>query len=127
MKVAQPVGAASRLDVFAMATAYGEEAARHMANHRQVSFDWFMEMTTKKFAGLFPSDFWEKLIFQASAQEPAVRHAVVALSAAHRFDHYYEPWKIPATYGFDAERFTLQQYNKAIQHLSVRKGQNEKK
>jgi hypothetical protein len=85
-----------------------------------------MEMTTKKFAGLFPSDFWETLIFQASAQEPAVRHAVVALSAAHRFDHNYEPWKIPATYGFDAERFTLQQYNKAIQHLNVRKGQSER-
>ncbi|KAJ5144847.1 hypothetical protein N7448_002239 [Penicillium atrosanguineum] len=83
----------------------------------QVSFDWFMERTTKKFAGLFTSDFWETLVFQASAQEPAVRHAVVALSAAHRYDSNYGPWMIPAVYGFDAEQFTLQQYNKAIKFL----------
>ncbi|KAJ5225202.1 hypothetical protein N7468_006427 [Penicillium chermesinum] len=96
-------------------------------NHdEQMSFDWFKEMTTKKFAGLFKSDFWETLVFQASAQEPAVRHAVVALSAAHRFDPNYEPWTIPTTYPFDAEQFTLQQYNKAIQHLKLRMGRNEK-
>lgn len=85
-----------------------------------------MEITTKKFAGLFQSDFWETLVFQASAQEPAVRHAVVALSSAHRYDNKTEPWTIPAAYGFDTERFTLVQYNKAIQHLNTRMGQNEK-
>jgi hypothetical protein len=88
-----------------------------LSQDEQISFDWFMEKATKKFAGLFTSDFWEILVFQASAQEPAVRHAVVALSAAHRFDSNYGPWTIPAIYGFDAERFTLQQYNKAIHYL----------
>lgn len=84
-----------------------------------------MEKTTKKFAGLFASDFWETLVFQASAQEPAVRHAVVALSAAHRYDSKYGPWMVPATYGFDAERFTLQQYNKAIKYLRTPGGNNK--
>ncbi|KAJ5675730.1 hypothetical protein N7462_008627 [Penicillium macrosclerotiorum] len=91
--------------------------AGSLTHEEQAYFDWFMEKTTKKFAGLFNSDFWETLVFQASAQEPAVRHAVVALSAAHRFDRNYGPWTIPATYGFDAEKFTLQQYNKAIINL----------
>ncbi|KAJ6015685.1 hypothetical protein N7540_010276 [Penicillium herquei] len=88
-----------------------------MTADEQMYFNWFMEKTTKKFAGLFASEFWETLVLQASAQEPAVRHAVVALSAAHRFDRTDKPWTIPVTYGFDAEQFTLQQYNKAINFL----------
>ncbi|KAJ5108832.1 hypothetical protein N7456_005507 [Penicillium angulare] len=97
-----------------------------MTPDEQAYFDWFMEKTTKKFAGLFASDFWETLVLQASAQEPAVRHAVVALSAAHRFDLNYEPWTIPATYGHDAEQYTLQQYNKAIHHLRKTTGASQK-
>ncbi|KAJ5734265.1 hypothetical protein N7493_003051 [Penicillium malachiteum] len=93
-----------------------------MTADEQLYFNWFMERTTKKFAGVFPSDFWETLVLQASAQEPAVRHAVVALSAAHRFDRTDQPWAIPVTYGFDAEQFTLQQYNKAIHFLRATVG-----
>ncbi|KAJ5631629.1 uncharacterized protein N7484_011729 [Penicillium longicatenatum] len=97
-----------------------------MTSEEQTYFDWFMDKTTKKFAGLFASDFWETLVLQASAQEPAVRHAVVALSAAHRFDRSNEPWSIPSTYLFDVERFTLQQYNKAIHHLRLITGSTQK-
>ncbi|KAJ5273586.1 hypothetical protein N7478_008711 [Penicillium angulare] len=97
-----------------------------MTPDEQAYFDWFLEKTTKKFAGLFASDFWETLVLQASAQEPAVRHAVVALSAAHRFDLNYEPWTIPATYSYDAEQYTLQQYNKAIHHLRTTTGVSQK-
>lgn len=93
--------------------------AGSLTREEQTHFDWLMEKTTKKFAGLFRSDFWETLVFQASAQEPAVRHAVIALSAAHRFEQSHDPWTIPAIYGFNAERFTLQQYNKAIYCLRV--------
>lgn len=97
-----------------------------MTSEEQMYFDWFMAKTTKKFAGLFASDFWETLVLQASAQEPAVRHAVVALSAAHRFDRNSEPWSIPSVYVFDVERFTLQQYNKAIHHLRLMTGSIQK-
>ncbi|KAF7171390.1 hypothetical protein CNMCM5623_003767 [Aspergillus felis] len=97
-----------------------------MTSEEQTYFDWFMAKTTKKFAGLFTSDFWETLVLQASAQEPAVRHALVALSAAHRFDRSREPWSIPSTYVFDVEQFTLQQYNKAIHHLRLRMGSTQK-
>jgi hypothetical protein len=73
--------------------------------------------TANKFAGFFQSDFWQTLIFQASAQEPAVRHAVIALSSAHRSDQLHGSKATAARDKFDGERFTLQQYNKAIQHL----------
>jgi hypothetical protein len=57
------------------------------------------------------------LIFQASAQEPAVRHAVIALSSAHRSEQRYNSKAAAALNKFDGERFTLQQYNRAIQYL----------
>ncbi|CAG8908949.1 unnamed protein product [Penicillium egyptiacum] len=89
--------------------------AGNLSHEEQLCFDWLIKRTAKKFAGLFPSDFWETLIFQASAQEPAVRHAIIALSSAHRFQERYAAG--PNKY--DEECFTLQQYNKAIQHLRL--------
>ncbi|KAJ5964527.1 transcriptional regulator family: Fungal Specific TF [Penicillium vulpinum] len=85
----------------------------NLSHEEQMCFDWLIKRTAKKFAGLFPSDFWETLIFQASTQEPAVRHAVIALSSTHRFQQRYTA--TPDKY--DEECFTLRQYNKAIQHL----------
>ncbi|KAJ5824307.1 transcriptional regulator family: Fungal Specific TF [Penicillium robsamsonii] len=88
-------------------------AVGNLSHEEQLCFDWLIKRTAKKFAGLFPSDFWESLIFQASAQEPAVRHAVIALSSTHRSQQEYAA--LPNKY--DEECFTLRQYNKAIQHL----------
>ncbi|KAJ5747993.1 uncharacterized protein N7511_009689 [Penicillium nucicola] len=86
-----------------------------LSDEENVCFDWLIKRTAKKFTGLFASDFWETLIFQASAQEPAVRHAVIALSSAHRFAQYDEEGLLVNK--LKEERFTLQQYNKAIQYL----------
>jgi hypothetical protein len=96
----------------------------NLSREEQTHFDWFVNKTREKFAGLFTSDFWGTLVFQASAREPAVRHAVVALSAAHRFEIGCDPWVIPAIYGVGVEKFTLQQYNKAISHLRVATGKS---
>ncbi|KAJ5446208.1 Protein of unknown function DUF3468 [Penicillium cf. griseofulvum] len=87
--------------------------AGNLSHKEQLCFDWLIKRTAKKFAGFFRSDFWESLIFQASAQEPAVRHAVIALSSTHRFQQQYAATSNKC----DEECFTLQQYNKAIQHL----------
>ncbi|CAG7917990.1 unnamed protein product [Penicillium olsonii] len=92
------------------------ETQRGLTSDELMSFDWFRVKTTKKLAGLFTSDFWETLVFQASVQEPAVRHAVVALSAAHRSDFSHGPSAIAAR-GPNAEQFMLQNYNKAISYL----------
>ncbi|KAJ5788432.1 transcriptional regulator family: Fungal Specific TF [Penicillium paradoxum] len=88
----------------------------NLSQEEQVCFDWLIKRTTKKFSGLFPSDFWQTLVFQASAQEPAVRHALIAVSSAHRFDYQHGPDSL-AENKLKDERFTLQQYNKAIRHL----------
>ncbi|KAK4864263.1 hypothetical protein LT330_010056 [Penicillium expansum] len=85
----------------------------NLSYEEQLCFDWMIKRTARKFAGLFPSEFWETLIFQSSAQEPAVRHAVIALASTHRVQQRYAP----ARDKYDEECFTLQQYNKAIQHL----------
>ncbi|KAK9364324.1 transcriptional regulatory protein moc3 [Lipomyces kononenkoae] len=47
-------------------------------------FDWFERRTSPKIRGSFDSEFWSKLILQASINELAVRHAVVAVSFIHR-------------------------------------------
>ncbi|CAG7917013.1 unnamed protein product [Penicillium olsonii] len=91
--------------------------AGSLNDEEQVCFDWLIKRTAKKFAGIFQSDFWETLIFQASAQEPSVRHAVIALGSAHRFEQRSDP-RVPAEpTTISTEHFTLQQYNKAIRHL----------
>ncbi|KAI4649284.1 hypothetical protein J4E93_003600 [Alternaria ventricosa] len=62
-------------------------------------------------SGWFASKFWNSIVLPAASSEPAVLHAAVALSAAHRcsFDAAQAP---------DArEKFMLQQYGKAIQSL----------
>jgi hypothetical protein len=62
-------------------------------------------------SGWFSSSFWNATVLPAASSEPAVFHAAIALSAAHRcnFDLSQAP---------DArEKFMLQQYSKAIHSL----------
>ncbi|EEA26305.1 conserved hypothetical protein [Talaromyces marneffei ATCC 18224] len=47
-------------------------------------FDWFERRASPKLRGSFDSEFWSKLILQASINELAVRHAVLAVSFIHR-------------------------------------------
>jgi hypothetical protein len=62
-------------------------------------------------SGWFASKFWNSIVLPAASSEPAVLHAAVALSAAHRCS--FHPAQAP-----DAkEKFMLQQYSKAIQSL----------
>ncbi|KAI5925111.1 hypothetical protein F4810DRAFT_660997 [Camillea tinctor] len=79
---------------------------------------WFMYRTMIKFPGTCLSGFWETLVFQGSAAEPAVRHAITALSSAHKRESLEddEPMVIGNT--LDAQqRFMLQEYSQAIHHL----------
>ncbi|KAI0523735.1 hypothetical protein F5B22DRAFT_659468 [Xylaria bambusicola] len=76
------------------------------------SFAFFMQCTCSQLAGFFGSEFWERLVFQAAYNEPAVRHAVVAIGSRHEL----------AIYQKAAERdavgcFALGEYNLAIRHL----------
>lgn len=80
--------------------------------------DWFMRRTVRKLPGVFSSAFWDTLLYQASATEPAVLHAILALSSAHRKEGIdskdLEKKKNTVD---ELERSTLQQYSNAISHL----------
>lgn len=87
-----------------------------MSTHEQYCFKWFMDHTVKNFPGLIPSPFWQTLVCQASSSEPAVLHAMLALSSAHRKDGLDNPLKFRNTPD-TLEQFMLQQYSSAISHL----------
>ena len=75
--------------------------------------EWFACRSRVNWPGAFGSSFWNTLVLQASAREPAVLHALLALSAAHRSEWHYSS---DAT-GDPYEQFALLEYTKAIHHL----------
>ncbi|KAH9906979.1 hypothetical protein F4778DRAFT_778407 [Xylariomycetidae sp. FL2044] len=85
----------------------------------QSCFEWFLRKTSLKLPGAFLSPFWDSLLLQAALAEPAVLHAVLALSSAHRRDSLvYRTGLEPHPLAPDAvEQFSLRQYGRAISHL----------
>jgi hypothetical protein len=81
---------------------------------------WYQGYTADKLPGLFPSDFWRLLLPRASYSEPAVMHAVVALTSAHR--HVQADNTVGRLLA--DEPFTLQAYSKAISYLRPHFGPN---
>ena len=81
-------------------------------------FEWFKCRTSPKLPGGFISSFWSILLLQASLSEPAVLHAVLALSSVHRRGINKAHMKMETNKILDeGERFSLQHYVKAITHL----------
>jgi len=81
-------------------------------------FDWFKCRSSKKIPGVFASSFWEKLVFQASSNEPAVLHAVLAVSSVHKSESVQgnclgRKGGVPD----EEDLFMLRQYSKAISSL----------
>ncbi|KAJ5592002.1 uncharacterized protein N7459_002371 [Penicillium hispanicum] len=80
--------------------------------------DSFRKFTSPECAGFAANEFWQQLVHQATQVQPAVRHAVIAISAMH--------WQFAqATPGMAAERsyldphyaLALRQCNKAMAFL----------
>lgn len=91
-------------------------------------FDWFLSQSTSKLPGIFGSGFWDTLVLQAAATEPAVLHAVLALSCAHRSSSMIGSTKsLPGSLGPDRhEQFCLRQYSSAIGGLTPHFSNNSK-
>ncbi|TAQ85922.1 hypothetical protein B7494_g5751 [Chlorociboria aeruginascens] len=88
------------------------------ADDERVCFEWYMCQAGTKLPGLdSASGFWAILLPQASAAEPAVLHAVLALSSAHRGQFYRDRDTQPGSIPDGQEQFTLRQYSKAIRCL----------
>ncbi|OQV02067.1 Fungal Zn2-Cys6 binuclear cluster domain-containing protein isoform 2 [Cladophialophora immunda] len=75
--------------------------------------EWFWCRTARKLQGAFFSDAGNALLFQASAAELAVTHAVLALCSVHKRADV-------SLLRQREERFALVQYNKAIKYLQPR-------
>ena len=81
-------------------------------------FEWFKCRTAIKLPGSFVSRFWDTLLFQASLDEPAVLHAVLALSSVHKRGAFNANGQTKTDDGpNEQEQFTLKHYVKAISHL----------
>lgn len=77
--------------------------------------EWFLRRSVVKLPGIFGSEFWGTLVLQTSSNEPAVFHAVLALSAVHKRD-VFESEMPRRRYDIldEQEQFALRQYSKAI-------------
>lgn len=99
-----------RPPVFVSVLASGTEEKEYL--------EWFRCRTAIKLPGTFVSRFWDTLLFQASLDEPAVLHAVLALSSAHKSLAFSANDRSKTENGpNEQEQFTLKQYVKAISHL----------
>ncbi|OAL24254.1 hypothetical protein AYO22_05914 [Fonsecaea multimorphosa] len=79
--------------------------------------EWFWCRTARKVQGAFFSDAANAVLFQASASELAVTHAVLALCSVHK---RADMSVLVRQRHDDDERFALVQYNKAIKYLQPR-------
>lgn len=83
----------------------------------QQYYHWIEWRTAKKTPGLFVLAFWDKLIYQASLSEPAVLHAVLALSSLHRSETLNSKQSRSGGLPEEQEKFMLHHYSQAIVHL----------
>ena len=88
------------------------------------AFQYFQTRAVQVMSGYFEVAFWNELVLQVSHEEPAVRHALLALSSlyeAYDLQGTIELRNLHATGTDTAEpaRFALQQYTKAVGLLST--------
>lgn len=79
------------------------------------AFDFFRKESATRLGGLFESDFWNRLVLQASHKEPTIRHGVIALGSLLESVEQLHPDS--AGEGSSRNKFALQQCNRAIGEL----------
>ena len=80
------------------------------------ALEFYHSVVAPAFSQFPGDDFWTRLVAQASLQEPAVRHAVVAISSMYELIEPDQP-----SDGFLATqrgRYALLQYNQSLQQLT---------
>ncbi|CAM1511943.1 Fc.00g094560.m01.CDS01 [Cosmosporella sp. VM-42] len=76
------------------------------------SLCYFHQAVAPALSGPFDSSFWTHLVAQLTHQEPAAKHAVLAISSLFES---FSPVDCPAT----ENQFALSHYNQAINHLTT--------
>jgi hypothetical protein len=83
-------------------------------------FSYFISRTSPELNGFYTTGFWEKLILQASYNEPALRHAVIAIGSLHEDfaqKSLSQASETPSETPSEGISFALNQYTKALGHL----------
>ncbi|KAI2625668.1 hypothetical protein GGR54DRAFT_637448 [Hypoxylon sp. NC1633] len=96
---------------------YSTELVDSVTKEDSRDLEWFTHRTALKLPGAFRFAFWDSLLFQAVSNEPAVLHAVLALSSVHRQDTLPIGSSSLGPVPDERERLMLQHYSKAITHL----------
>ncbi|KAF2024653.1 hypothetical protein EK21DRAFT_78252 [Setomelanomma holmii] len=87
-------------------------AAAHISLQESQQMNWFKDRMLRSVSGLFTPTLWTRLVMPAAWTEPAVYHAVLALSSAHQGTTCRRQCLLRKQHDF-----TLQQYNLAIRQL----------
>jgi hypothetical protein len=80
------------------------------------AFHFFRSNSVRALQGYFDSEFWSRLVLQASHTEPTIRHAVIALGSLHETTQSKDPTMLNMGKGHD--KFALRHCNKAITNLT---------
>lgn len=84
--------------------------------------EWYRLRTALKMQGAFRLPFWRALVMRAALHEPAVFHAVLALSSVHRRASAGLRELGPEASPDEAERFALRHYGRAMGALLRMRG-----
>ncbi|EED14639.1 conserved hypothetical protein [Talaromyces stipitatus ATCC 10500] len=84
-----------RKDYAVLVPAFSPPKAPYAENDRETRcFQFFYERTVPALAGYCGSEFWSRLVLQASQHEKAIWHALIALGSLHEDfennDHFFE-------------------------------------
>ncbi|CAG8890958.1 unnamed protein product [Penicillium egyptiacum] len=83
-----------------------------LTNQERYFLDFFRQSTSLQCAGYFYDEFWQRLVHQASEDQPAIRHAVIGMGSMNY--HFVRSRDGPSPYD---QTFSLRQINKAIHAL----------
>ena len=84
------------------------------------TFHFFRERTIPGLCGFFGSDIWERLVLQTTFQEPALRHAVLALGSLHERFEMGDRTVFASNLDTVQGGLALQHYTQAISHVIKR-------
>ncbi|KAL3455050.1 hypothetical protein BJX64DRAFT_91207 [Aspergillus heterothallicus] len=89
------------------------------------SFNYFHSLTVPMMNGWFDHRMWNRLVLQMAQAEPAVCHAIVAVSALQEVSEAAGVAILPEDMSERTHRFALYQYNRALEHLTSRMRSND--
>ncbi|KAI1156947.1 hypothetical protein F4825DRAFT_140939 [Nemania diffusa] len=98
---------------YAISSHYGK-----LSPEQETCFEWFRHRTYTKLPLPFITPFWQTLVLQACATEPAILHAALALGSAHQKESLQGGDTGEPRVALDSQqKFMLREYGRAMRGL----------